>query len=196
MATHERPGAIALERRDADMTSGDRDAVHDEHRRAVDVGTGPGLVPAQVLARRTVASYRSYADAVRAIDYLSDRKFPVHRTAIVGEGITFVEQVTGRMGYGHAALNGAVSAAVTGALFGFIFGLFDWITPVLSSLTLALYGLMYGAIVGAVFGLLVHAMSGGRRDFTSASGIRAERYCVGVDQEVANEAAQILQSMR
>ena len=120
----------------------------------------------------------------------------MHRTAIVGEGIAIVEQVTGRLGFGRAALNGAVSAAVAGAFFGFIFGLFNWITPLLSGLTLAFYGLVYGALIGAVFGLIVHALSGGRRDFTSASGIRADRYSVVVDQEVADETSQILQSMR
>src|SRR4051794_16070453 len=57
--------------------------------------------------RRMVASYDSYPEAQRAVDYLSDRRFPVERVAIVAEDLRFVEQVTGRMGYGKAALQGA-----------------------------------------------------------------------------------------
>ena len=43
--------------------------------------------------RRTVASYDDYAEAERAVDYLSDHGFPVERVAIVGHGLRYVEQV-------------------------------------------------------------------------------------------------------
>jgi hypothetical protein len=42
-------------------------------------------------ARRVVASFPEYAQAQRAVDYLSDEKFPVERIAIVGEGLRLVE---------------------------------------------------------------------------------------------------------
>ncbi len=42
-------------------------------------------------ARRTVATYATYAEAQRAVDYLSDQQFPVERVAIVAEGLRFVE---------------------------------------------------------------------------------------------------------
>src|SRR5687768_17082866 len=98
---------------------------------------------ANVTDRRTIASYATYAEAQRAVDYLSDQRFPVERPAIVAEGIRLVEQVTGRLSYGRAALNGAIAGALTGAFFGFIFGLFDWIDPLISALVLALYGLIF-----------------------------------------------------
>jgi hypothetical protein len=142
--------------------------------------------------RRVVASFSSYRDAERAVDLLSDRRFPVHRVAIVGRDLQTVEQVTGRMGYGRAALYGAVQGALLGLLFGWLFGLFNWIDPVVASLTLALYGLVWGAIAGALLGLLVHALSGGRRDFASVGGVKATRYDVMVDDEVADEAARLL----
>jgi len=47
--------------------------------------------------RVLVASFRQYLDAQRAVDYLSDEKFPVERSSIVGEGLKIVEQVTGRL---------------------------------------------------------------------------------------------------
>lgn len=64
----------------------------------------------------------------------------------------------------------------------------------MSSLTLALYGLVYGAIIGALLGLLFYAMTGGRRDFASIGGMRAGRYEILVDDEVADEAARLLAS--
>jgi hypothetical protein len=142
--------------------------------------------------RRTIATFSSYRDAEAAVDYLSDRRFPVERVAIVGQDLRTVEQIVGRLGYGRAALGGAAQGALLGLLFGWLFGLFDWIDPVVTSLTLAIYGLIWGAIVGALLGLLLHAMTGGRRDFTSVGGVQASRYEVMVDEEVADEAARLL----
>ena len=56
--------------------------------------------------RRTIATYRDYAAAERAVDHLSDQGFGVERTAIVGKGLRSVEQVAGRMSAGRAALVG------------------------------------------------------------------------------------------
>src|ERR671912_335605 len=111
--------------------------------------------------RVVVASYDSYPEAQRAVDYLSDERFPVERVAIVAEDLRFVEQVTGRLGYGQAALQGAGSGAVIGALFGFFLGLFSLADPLVSALILVLYGLVFGAIVGAILGLIFYALSGG-----------------------------------
>jgi hypothetical protein len=143
-------------------------------------------------ARRTVASFASYREAERAVDRLSDRGFPVQRVAIVGRDLQLVEQVTGRLSYGQAALRGALQGAVLGLLFGWLFGLFNWIDPVVASFTLALYGLVFGAVIGALVGLLLHSLTGGRRDFASVSGMQASRYDVQVDEEVADEAARLL----
>jgi len=145
--------------------------------------------------RRPVATYTNYGEAQRAVDYLSDQRFPVERVAIVAEGLRFEEQVTGRLGWGRALLNGALGGASTGVFIGFIFGLFSLITPLVSALTLAFYGLIFGAIVGALFGLLFYAFSGGQRDFTSVGSIRAQRYDIVVDSEVANEAERLLPTM-
>ena len=150
---------------------------------------GPGVRdPRRVI----VASYDSYPEAQRAVDYLSDRRFPVERVAIVAEDLRLVEQVTGRMGYGRAALQGAAFGALIGLVFGFFLGLFSVFNPVVSALYLAILWLIYGAIIGAIVGLIGHALSGGRRDFSSIEGIQAGRYNVMVDEEVADEASQLL----
>ena len=74
-------------------------------------------------SRRTIATYTTYADAQKAVDYLSDNKFAVEKTAIVAEGLRFVEQVTGRLNWGRVIANGAGSGALTGVLIGLFFGL-------------------------------------------------------------------------
>ncbi|MFH9224349.1 general stress protein [Streptomyces lydicus] len=145
--------------------------------------------------RRTVASYPTYPEAERAIDYLSDQGFPVERTAIIGHDLQLVEQVVGRVGFGRAALSGAASGALPGALIGWLFGLLDWLNPVLSSLLLALYGLIFGAVIGALLGLLLHSMQRGRHDFASVRAMQPSRYEVMADAEVADQAAKLLNEL-
>jgi hypothetical protein len=146
-------------------------------------------------ARRVVGTYSSYSEAERAVDFLSDRKFPVERTAIVGRDLRFEEQVTGRMTYGKAALRGLLTGALVGALVGWLFGIFDWFDPIVSAFWLMLDGLWFGALVGVLFGLLMHAVSGGRRDFASIGAMRAERYELQVDERAADEASQLLREL-
>jgi hypothetical protein len=142
--------------------------------------------------RRVVASYSSYRDAERAVDHLSDNDFPVDRVSIVGRDLEYVEQVTGRMTYGAAALRGALSGAMVGLLVGWLFAVFNWFNAVIGWGWLILDGLWFGAVVGAVFGLLAHALTGGRRDFASIGGMRANRYELLVDDEVAASAERML----
>jgi hypothetical protein len=66
--------------------------------------------------RVQVASFSTYFEAESAVDYLSDRKFPVDRVAIVGHDVKYVEQVVGRMNYGRAALTGAINGGLLGLL--------------------------------------------------------------------------------
>ena len=142
--------------------------------------------------RVVVASYDSYPEAQRAVDYLSDERFPVERVAIVAEDLRLVEQVTGRRGYGQAALQGAGSGALIGLIFGFFLGLFNVIDPLISAFFLGIVWLIYGAIIGLIVGLIGYALSGGQRDFSSIGGIQAGRYNVMADEEVADEASQLL----
>lgn len=142
----------------------------------------------------TIASYPTYAEAERAVDYLSDQRFPVQRVAIVGRGLSSVEQITGRLTTWRAAAQSAAQGAVLGALFGWLFGLFDWVNPIISGLLLALYGAIFGAVLGGLLGLVGHAFTGGRRDFSSVAGMRAESYDVLVDAEVAPQALRLLDS--
>lgn len=132
----------------------------------------------------TVAAYPDYAQAQRAVDYLSDNGFPVEHTAIVGTDLRLVEQVTGRLTTGRAALAGAGSGAWFGLFIGLLFGLFSnsaWIAVVLTAVVV-------GALWGAAFGAIAHAMTGGRRDFSSRSYLAAGQYAVAVDADHVDAA--------
>jgi uncharacterized membrane protein len=144
--------------------------------------------------RRAVAAYDSYTAAQRAVDRLSDRGFPVEKVAIVGHGLRYVEQVTGRYTTGRAALVGALEGGLLGAFFGLLMGLIFTYDPNPAVPLLVLYGLVAGAVLGAILGALLHAATGGVRDFTSLPGLQAERYEVVVDENVADQAEAQLRS--
>lgn len=143
-------------------------------------------------ARTTVATYDNYRDAERAVDFLSDKGYPVERAAIIGTGLKTVEQIAGRLTVGRAALLGAGQGAMIGLLFGLLFSLF-FNGP--DFLGVVLYGLVAGTIFGASFGAIGQAMRGGRRDFASVSGMTAEKYELQVDHEVSAQAKQLLAEM-
>jgi hypothetical protein len=152
--------------------------------------TGPPVGGSEDSARPTVtvATYPDYASAQRAVDYLSDNEFPVERTAIVGTDLRIVENVLGRMTIAKAALAGLATGAWFGLFIGLLFGIFsdsNWFRVILA-------GVLIGALWGGVFGAIAHAMTGGRRDFTSTSSLQASQYAVSVDAEHAEQARQLL----
>ncbi|HEU4347438.1 MAG TPA: general stress protein [Actinoplanes sp.] len=135
-----------------------------------------------------VATYPDYAAAQHAVDFLSDNKFPVEKVAIVGTDLRLVENVLGRLTVARAALAGAASGAWFGLFVGLLFGIFSnsaW-------LAVLVVCVLIGAVWGAVFGAIAHAMTRGRRDFTSRSTLTASQYAVTVDAGAAGEARQLL----
>jgi hypothetical protein len=146
------------------------------------------------VGRYALGSYPKYEQAQAVVDHLSDNGFPVETVNIVGADLRLVEQVTGRMTRGRAALAGALSTGWLGLLFGLFIGLFAESGTAL--LLLALYGLLFGAVFGAVLGFAAHAATGGRRDFSSRTGLAATRYEVLVEQSRAEEAERLVAQMR
>ena len=136
-----------------------------------------------------VVSYDTYAEAQRAVDYLSDNEFAVENVTIVGSDLQMVERVTGRLTRGRAALGGAATGAWFGLFVGTLLGLFSEDT---NFFVLLLSGIAYGAVFGAVFGLIGYAATGGRRDFTSNSQIVARRYEVLCQHQHAEGARDLL----
>jgi hypothetical protein len=143
--------------------------------------------------RRTVASYATYQEAERAVDRLAENGFPVERVAIIGRELEYVEQVTGKTGYGDAAIRGAVVGGLTGLLIGWLFALFNWFDPIVSPGWLVIDGLWFGLVAGALSGVIAHAILRGRRAFDSVPAMRAGSYEVIADEEVADEAKRLLE---
>ncbi len=149
--------------------------------------------PADTTARRrTIASYTNYQDAERAVDWLSDQGFAVERGAIVGTGLRSVEQVTGRMTIGRAALVGAGEGMLIGSLIALLFGVF-FSGPGFAELLL--YSLAVGALFGGITGAIVQAVAGNERNFASTMTVATDSYEVQVDEDAAAEATRILEAM-
>jgi hypothetical protein len=162
------------------------------------IPTGPAGIPTPPSAATpepppramvTVATYTDYPSAQRAVDYLSDQKFPVEKTAIVGSNLSIVENVLGRLTTARAAMAGAASGAWFGLFIGLLFGLFtsghNWFYVVIASIVI-------GAVWFAIFGAIAHAATGGRRDFASRTTLKAGQYAVNVETDVAEQARQLL----
>jgi hypothetical protein len=154
---------------------------------------GTPALPSQSLAAPAVptvvvGTYPDYAMAQQAVDHLSDNKFPVERTAIIGTDLRLVENVLGRLTTARAAMAGTASGAWFGLFVGLLFGLFsdsNWFAVIFVCL-------LIGAAWGAIFGAIAHAATGGRRDFASRSSLQAGQYAVTADAEVADQARQLL----
>src|SRR5437762_13104534 len=70
-----------------------------------------------------VGSYPTYAEAQRAVDYLSDQQFPVQQVTIVGVDLMQVERVTGRLTWPKVLGGGVVTGAWLGIFIGLVLGL-------------------------------------------------------------------------
>lgn len=135
----------------------------------------------------TIARYDTYAEAQRAVDFLSDEHFPVQAVTIVGVDLQMVERVTGRLTYSRVAIAGMAS----GAWFGLFVGLLISIFGGAQGFSL-IAAVIIGAAFGLLFGLMSYAFTGGRRDFTSTSQIVAGEYRVLCHDEQAGQAMQLL----
>lgn len=67
-----------------------------------------------------IGSYPTYAEAQRAVDYLSDQQFPVQQVTIVGVDLMQVERVTGRLTWPKVLGGGVLSGAWLGLFIGLI----------------------------------------------------------------------------
>ncbi len=144
-------------------------------------------------AREAIATFATYEQAERAVDWLSDHGFTVDRVSIVGTGISIVERVTGRVTTVRAALNGAAQGAFVALLFTSLVAVIFTVAE--GFWVLALTTLAFGVVFGAAFAAVLHASQGGRRDFASTSRFSADRFEVYTDMDVAAEARRVLESM-
>lgn len=151
---------------------------------------GRGPVPAvPTLPEGTaVASFRTYLEAQKAVDHLSDEAFPVQSLTIVGDDLRMVERVTGRLTYGRVAAGGLMSGAWFGLFIGLLLSMFSSDGsgfPILAAV-------LMGAAFTTMFSLISYALTRGKRDFTSQSQIVATRYTVLCGTEHASRAREML----
>ncbi|WP_308123315.1 general stress protein [Modestobacter marinus] len=137
-----------------------------------------------------VGSYENYQQAQRAVDFLSDEKFPVENVTIIGSDLRMVERVTGRLSWGRAIGAGAASGAWFGLFVGLLLGIFapdgsSWVGSVVT-------GLLIGLVFGAVFGAVGYSATRGQRDFTSTSQVVAGRYDLMCHPQSAEQARAAL----
>lgn len=136
----------------------------------------------------TIADVREYREASSLIDRLSDAGFPIENTRIIGVGLHSVEQVTGRMTVGKAALLSSAGGAGMGLMVGLLMMIFLQV-PALGVLATSV---AMGGVFGALLGAFDHAMTRGRRDFTSISTTKASKYEIQVLTGLAEQAQAIL----
>src|SRR5271170_6797417 len=99
-----------------------------------------------------VGSYPTYAEAQRAVDYLSDQQFPVQQMTIVGVDLMQVERVTGRLTWPKVLGGGVLSGAWLGLFIGLVLGFFS------PSSAGAWGALITGLVAGVFFGLITSAV--------------------------------------
>jgi hypothetical protein len=151
----------------------------------------PGANPLRLEFPQSLAVYDDYAAAQKAVDFLSDKKFPVEHLLIVGTDLKRVERITGRLTTGRVALGGLLSGVWLGLFVGLIFSFFvdeNVLAMILSTVLL-------GAVFGVVWALIGYALTRGQRDFASVTQVVATRYEVLVEHKVAGQARELLATL-
>lgn len=138
---------------------------------------------------QSLGVYDDYLGAQRAVDFLSDREFPVQNCMIVGTDLKQVERVTARLTWNRVLASGLASGIWIGLLVGLLLSLFDSSS---NSFGVIIGGILIGAVFGLVYAAIGFSMSQGRRDFTSVSTIVATRYEVLVEHKFAQDGRELL----
>jgi hypothetical protein len=136
-----------------------------------------------------LGTYETYPAAQAVVERLSHAEFPIKQLAIIGNELTTVERVTGRLTYGRAALAGAVTGLWIGVFLGLVMLLFS---PTTATVTTLLAAAFIGAGFGMLYGVASFAISRRRRDFTSTHQVLARSYQIVVDPGLAHRAQEIL----
>jgi hypothetical protein len=134
-----------------------------------------------------IGSYPTYAEAQRAVDYLSDQDFPVQQVTIVGVDLMQVERVTGRLTWPKVLGGGVLTGAWLGLFIGLILGFFS---P--SPWGALATGLIAGVFFGLITSAIPYAMARGTRDFSSTMQLVAGRYDVLCDPPTAERGRDLL----
>lgn len=136
-----------------------------------------------------VAAHGTYLEAQKAVDHLADKEFPVQLVTIVGTDLRMVERVTGRLTYSRVALAGLATGAWFGLFVGLLLSIFSESDQLFGPIMPAM---AIGAAFGILFSVISYSLTGGKRDFTSASQIVASSYALLCAPEHAHRARAML----
>ncbi|WP_317230232.1 general stress protein [Clavibacter sp. MX14-G9D] len=135
-----------------------------------------------------VATYETYDEAQKAVVTLAEADFPVTQVSIVGNELTSVERVTGKLTSARAAAAGAASGAWLGLFLGLVTFLFSPVPNISSVIGAVIIGVGFGAI----FGIVSYSITRRRRDFTSVMQVTATSYSVVVEPDSMHRARDVL----
>ncbi|MGW9111960.1 general stress protein [Microbacterium sp. NPDC055683] len=136
----------------------------------------------------TVASFRDYDDALKAVSKLISSEIPAREIAIVGTALRSVERVTGRLGWAQAAWSGALNGVLLGLLLGAMVVIWSPALPMGAFVGL----ILLGVAMGMVFRLANYMIVRRRRDFASVMQVTADHYEVAVQRGSVGKARQVL----
>ncbi|WP_345750932.1 general stress protein [Microbacterium rhizophilus] len=136
----------------------------------------------------TVATFKEYDAAQKAVSKLITAEVPAADIAIVGTALRSVEKVTGRLGYAQAAWSGAVNGVLLGLLFAAMVVIWTPGVPMATFAGILLVGIAFGMLLR----LVTYAMVRRRRDFASVMQVSAEHYEVTVLSRSVGRARQTL----
>ncbi|HIT76823.1 MAG TPA: hypothetical protein IAA98_14685 [Candidatus Avipropionibacterium avicola] len=140
----------------------------------------------------SVKVFDTYAEAQKAVDWLSDQKFEVKNLCIVGTNLKSVERVLGRRNWGTVVANAAMSGVGTGLLIGVLLSLFVRLEAPLVALLVAV---VLSVLISIVFQSIGYAMTGGRRDFTSVTQTVATQYELLCEHKMVQKARDLVAEM-
>lgn len=141
---------------------------------------------------QSLGVFDNYADAQKAVDFLSDHEFAVQNVLIVGTELKQVERVTGRLTWGRVISAGAASGAWLGLLIGAILSIFSEGSSVIVTI---LGGIAFGIAFGVISGALGYSATRGQRDFSSVQKVVATKYEVLVEHKFLADGTALLATM-
>ncbi|RIJ10116.1 hypothetical protein DZF97_09830, partial [Clavibacter nebraskensis] len=135
-----------------------------------------------------VATYDTYDEAQKAVVTLAEADFPVTQVSIVGNELTSVERVTGKLTSARAAVAGAAS----GAWLGLFLGLVTFLFSTVPNFSFVVGAVIIGVGFGAIYGIVSYSITRRRRDFTSVMQVTATSYSVVVEPDSRHRARNVL----
>jgi hypothetical protein len=136
----------------------------------------------------TVATYSKYEGAQRAVSKLIEKDVPARDIAIVGKGLRSVEKITGKLGWGRAAWQGALN----GLLLGMLISAFAVIWVPDAGVAMIGGVVLIGLAFGMALRILNYSLVRRRRDYASMMTVTAERYEVAVTGLYTAKSREIL----